>query len=103
MEYEWTIKWGNFVDILEREAAELYAENQPEPMDEGMGIRQANDEWLNIDFVNANEDELEWDLTPNEWQMIKEDDPLDYITLPLLFMEYEQDDAHDRASPRPFG
>ncbi|KAG5523908.1 hypothetical protein RHGRI_030792 [Rhododendron griersonianum] len=72
-------------------------------MEEGKGIFQVNDEWLNIDFMNVNEDELEWDPTPNEWQMIKEDDPLDYVTLPLLFMEYEQDVALDRASPRPFG
>ncbi|KAG5524103.1 hypothetical protein RHGRI_030931 [Rhododendron griersonianum] len=81
----------------------IEAKNQFEPMEEGMGILQANDEWLNIDFLNVNEDETEWDPTPNEWQMIKEDDPLDYVTLPLLFMEYEQDVAHDRATPRPFG
>ncbi|KAG5544280.1 hypothetical protein RHGRI_016885 [Rhododendron griersonianum] len=42
--------------------------------------------------MNVNDDESEWDPTPNEWQMIKEDDPLDYVTLPLLFMEYEEDD-----------
>ncbi|KAG5553081.1 hypothetical protein RHGRI_011070 [Rhododendron griersonianum] len=42
--------------------------------------------------MNVNNDEPKWDSTPNEWQMIKEDDPLDYVTLPLLFMEYEQDD-----------
>ncbi|KAG5524082.1 hypothetical protein RHGRI_030923 [Rhododendron griersonianum] len=104
MEYEWTIKWGALVDEwLEREAAELYAKNQLEPMGEDLGIFQANDEWLNIDFININEDEPEWDPMPNEWQMIKEDDLLDYVTLPLLFMEYEQDVAHDRASPQPFG
>ncbi|KAG5544360.1 hypothetical protein RHGRI_016943 [Rhododendron griersonianum] len=72
-------------------------------MEKGMGIFQAYDEWLNIDFMNVNDDESKWDPTPNEWQMIKEDDPLDYVTLPLLFMEYEQDVALDRASPRPFG
>ncbi|KAI8559483.1 hypothetical protein RHMOL_Rhmol04G0177500 [Rhododendron molle] len=53
--------------------------------------------------MNIDEDEPEWDPTPNERQMIKEDDPLDYVTLALLFMEYEQDVARDRASPRPFG
>ncbi|KAF7145467.1 hypothetical protein RHSIM_Rhsim04G0130600 [Rhododendron simsii] len=104
MEYDWIIKWGTLVDAwLEREAAELYAENQPETMEEGMGIFQVNNEWPNIDVINVNKDELEWDPTFNEWQMIKEDDPLDYATLPLLFKEYEQDVAHDRASPRPFG
>ncbi|KAI8530023.1 hypothetical protein RHMOL_Rhmol11G0021800 [Rhododendron molle] len=72
-------------------------------MGEGSGIFQANNERLNVDFTNINEDEPEWDPTPNEWQMIKEDDPLDYVTLPLLFMEYKQDVTHDRASPRPFG
>ncbi|KAG5524030.1 hypothetical protein RHGRI_030888 [Rhododendron griersonianum] len=72
-------------------------------MGEEMGIIQAHDEWPDIDFMNVNEDKPEWDPTPNEWQMIKEDDPLDYVTRPLLFMEYEQDVARDRASPRPFG
>ncbi|KAI8559484.1 hypothetical protein RHMOL_Rhmol04G0177500 [Rhododendron molle] len=42
--------------------------------------------------MNIDEDEPEWDPTPNERQMIKEDDPLDYVTLALLFMEYEEDD-----------
>lgn len=102
MEYEWTIKWGDLVDEwLEREAAKLYVENQPETMEKGMGIFQANDEWLNIDVMNVNEDELEWDPKPNEWQMIKEDDLLDYVTLPLLFMEYEQVVTHDRANLKP--
>lgn len=104
MEYEWTIKWGTLVDEwLEREAGEIYAENQPEPMGDSLGIFQVNDEWLDIDVININEDEPEWDPMPNEWQMIKKDDPLDYVTLLLLFMEYEQDVTHDRASPQPFG
>ncbi|KAI8559870.1 hypothetical protein RHMOL_Rhmol04G0209000 [Rhododendron molle] len=72
-------------------------------MEEGMGIFRANDEWLNIDSMSVDEDKPEWDPTSNEWQIIKEDDPLDYVTVPLLFMEYEQDVAYDRASPRPFG
>ncbi|KAF7145747.1 hypothetical protein RHSIM_Rhsim04G0131600 [Rhododendron simsii] len=42
--------------------------------------------------MNDDEDEQEWDPTLNEWQMIKEDDPLDYVILPLILMEYEEDD-----------
>ncbi|KAF7147196.1 hypothetical protein RHSIM_Rhsim03G0128500 [Rhododendron simsii] len=105
VEYEWTIKRGDLVDEwLEREAAELHAENQLEPGNEIMGALQVDDEWLiaHVDHTNVNNAEWEWDPTPNKWQMIEKEDLLDYVTLPLLFTNYEYEFAHDRASLRLF-
>ncbi|KAF7140221.1 hypothetical protein RHSIM_Rhsim06G0111000 [Rhododendron simsii] len=50
-----------------------------------------------------NQEEWEWIPTPNEWQLLEEADPLDYVTLPLFFTDYECEPAHDPASQRPFG
>ncbi|KAF7139212.1 hypothetical protein RHSIM_Rhsim07G0164800 [Rhododendron simsii] len=96
MEYEWMINWGVLAEEwLEREAIELHAQNQPEPGNEMMGAFQNNDEWL-MAYVDhkdpGNQKEWEWIPTPNEWQMLEEEDPLDYVTLPLLFIDYEKKD-----------
>lgn len=37
-------------------------------------------------IANNNQEEWEWDPTLDEWHIIKEDDPLDYVMLPYLFM-----------------
>ncbi|KAF7146737.1 hypothetical protein RHSIM_Rhsim04G0134700 [Rhododendron simsii] len=107
MEYEWVIKWGNLVDEwLEGEAIELHAQNQPKPRNEIMGTLQINDEWLMayVDHTEpGNQEEWEWILTPNEWQMLEEADPLDYVTLPVLFTDYECELAYDQASQQSFG
>lgn len=106
MKYEWTIKWGDLVDgWLEREATELHVRNLPEPGSEIMGALQINDEWL-MAYVDHEDDdnqgEWEWVPTLNEWQVIEETDPLDYVTLPLLFTNYEYEFAYDQASQRLF-
>ncbi|KAG5540637.1 hypothetical protein RHGRI_020758 [Rhododendron griersonianum] len=64
-----------------------------------MGALQDDNEWLlahvdQLDAVN-NEAEWEWDSAPNEWQMMEENDPLDYVTLPYLFAEYEYELARN--------
>ncbi|KAI8563785.1 hypothetical protein RHMOL_Rhmol03G0135900 [Rhododendron molle] len=100
MEYEWMIKWG---DLVDGEAIELHARNQLEPGNEIIGALQINDEWL-MAYVdhgrNNNQDEEEWIPTPNEWQMLEEADPLDYVTLPLLFIHYEYESACDDKADR---
>ncbi|KAF7138786.1 hypothetical protein RHSIM_Rhsim07G0165100 [Rhododendron simsii] len=94
MEYEWMINWGVLAEEwLEREAIKLHAQNQLEPGNEIMGAFQNNDEWLMAYVDNkdpGNQKEWEWIPTPNEWQMLEEADPLDYATLPLLFIDYEK-------------
>ncbi|KAF7124544.1 hypothetical protein RHSIM_Rhsim12G0096700 [Rhododendron simsii] len=35
--------------------------------------------------------------------MLEEAGPLDYVTLPLLFTDYENELAHDQANQRSFG
>ncbi|KAG5544382.1 hypothetical protein RHGRI_016960 [Rhododendron griersonianum] len=71
-----------------------------------MGAFQINDELL-MAYVDheddGNQGEWEWDPTPNEWQVIEETNPLDYVTLPLLFTNYEYEFASDQASQRLFG
>ncbi|KAF7141647.1 hypothetical protein RHSIM_Rhsim06G0103900 [Rhododendron simsii] len=103
MEYEWMIKWGVLAEEwLEREAIEL----QPEPGNEIMGTLEINDEWLMayVDHTeHDNQEEWEWIPTPNEWQMLEKADPLDHVTLPLLFTNYECEPAYDQANQRSFG
>ncbi|KAF7137585.1 hypothetical protein RHSIM_Rhsim07G0153700 [Rhododendron simsii] len=84
----------------------LRVQNQPEPGNEVMGALQINDEWLMayVDHTDHdNQEEWEWIPTPNEWQMLEEADPLDYVTLPFLFNDFECELAYDQASQRPFG
>ncbi|KAF7135338.1 hypothetical protein RHSIM_Rhsim08G0127500 [Rhododendron simsii] len=107
MKHEWIIEWGDLVDEwLEKEAEELHAQNQPEPGNEIMGALQINDDWLMayVDHTDHdNEEEWEWIPTPNEWQMLEETDPLDCVTLPLLFTNYEYELTYDQTSQRRFG
>ncbi|KAF7129449.1 hypothetical protein RHSIM_Rhsim10G0115100 [Rhododendron simsii] len=107
MKHEWMIEWGDLVDEwLEREAEELHAQNQPEPGNEIMGALQINDDWLMayVDHTDHdNEEEWEWIPTPNEWQMLEETNPLDCVTLPLLFTNYECELTYDQTSQRLFG
>ncbi|KAF7116299.1 hypothetical protein RHSIM_RhsimUnG0031500 [Rhododendron simsii] len=107
IEYEWVSNWGVLAEEwLEREAIELHAQNQPEPGNEIMGALEISDEWL-MAYVghmdHDNQEEWEWVPTPNEWQMLEEADPLDCVTLPLLFTNYENELAHDQANQRSFG
>lgn len=104
---EWTVKWGDLVDEwLEREATELHVRNLLEPGNEIRGALQNNDEWL-MAYVDHESDnnqvEWEWDPKPNEWQMMEEIDSLDYVTLPLLFTNYEYECAYDQPGLRLFG
>ncbi|KAF7112390.1 hypothetical protein RHSIM_RhsimUnG0234000 [Rhododendron simsii] len=107
MKHEWIIEWGDLVDEwLEKEAEELHAQNQPELGNEIMGALQINDDWLMayVDHTDHdNEEEWEWIPTPNEWQMLEETDPLDCVTLPLLFTNYEYELTYDQTSQQLFG